>query len=336
MNAQVAKDLLFQMLRIRHIELEIARRYPEGKMRCPTHLSVGQEAVAAAVGLALAKEDLAVSGHRSHAHYLGKGGNLKALLAELYGKVDGCARGKGGSMHLIDESAGFMGSTAIVAGTVPIGVGLALGMKLKGTQQISCVFHGDAVVEAGVFFESVNFAVVKQLPVLFICENNLYSVYSPLHVRQPPKRSISQMVAGMGIPTATSADGNDAEQVYALTHKAINAIRSGGGPQFLEFSTYRWLEHCGPNYDNDLGYRSEEEFLTWKEREPIARHETRMRKEDWIHDAAIASMTSIIETEVNAAFEFAESSPFPPITSAFEDLYSLPQKNSTDFKEVVN
>ena len=175
MRREEVKQLRFQMKRIRLIEEEIARRYPEGKMRCPTHLSVGQEAVAAAVGMALRENDLAVSGHRAHAHYLGKGGNFKQMLLEIYGKEGGCSAGKGGSMHLIDEKIGFMGSTAIVGGTIPVGVGLALGMQLKETDQVSCIFHGDAVLETGVFFESVNFAVLKKLPVLFICENNLYS-----------------------------------------------------------------------------------------------------------------------------------------------------------------
>ena len=151
MKPEISKKLLFQMKRIRLVEEEIARRYPEGKMRCPTHLSVGQEAVATAVGLALRHEDMAVSGHRAHAHYLGKGGNLKAMLAEIYGKATGCSYGKGGSMHLIDEKTGFMGSTAIVGGTVPLGVGLAYGMMIKQKNQVSCVFLGDAVVETGVF-----------------------------------------------------------------------------------------------------------------------------------------------------------------------------------------
>jgi TPP-dependent pyruvate/acetoin dehydrogenase alpha subunit len=160
MSSDIKKNLLYQMKRIRLVELEIARRYPEGKMRCPTHLSVGQEAVAAGVGILLDKADLAVSGHRAHAHYLGKGGNLPAMLAEIYGKSEGCSGGIGGSMHLVDEAAGFMGSTAIVAGTVPVGVGLGLGLQYKNTDRISCIFLGDAVVEAGVFFESVNFAVL--------------------------------------------------------------------------------------------------------------------------------------------------------------------------------
>jgi len=322
MTPDIAKQLLFQMRRIRHVEQEIARRYGEGKMRCPTHLSVGQEAVSAAVGLALQCSDLAVSGHRAHAHYLGKGGSLPAMLAEIYGRIGGCSRGKGGSMHLIDESVGFMGSTAIVAGTIPVGVGLAYGMKCKRTDQVSCVFHGDAAVEAGVFFESVNFAVVKKLPVLFLCENNLYSVYSPLSVRQPEGRSIAKMAEGLGMKTS-SGDGNNVAEVYTKTIEALASIRAGGGPQLLEFSTYRWLEHCGPNYDNDIGYRTEAEYLSWKAREPIARFESALVADGIVSVAEVAQMDLDIECEVIAAFEFADASPFPATTSAYTDLYHI-------------
>jgi pyruvate dehydrogenase E1 component alpha subunit len=299
MTPEIAKQLMFRMRRIRFVELEIARRYGEGKMRCPTHLSVGQEAVSAAVGLALRKDDHAVSGHRAHAHYLGKGGSLRAMLAEIYGKVDGCARGRGGSMHLIDESVGFMGSTAIVAGTVPVGVGLGYGMKCNATDQVSCVFHGDAVVEAGVFFESLNFAVVKQLPVLFLCENNQYSVYSHLRVRQPENRSIAKMAEGLGI-TAITGNGNDVAQVFDMTMDALSAIRAGGGPRFLEFSTYRWLEHCGPNYDNDIGYRSEEEFLEWKKKDPTTSYEGELIVQGIVTYEDLQRMDSDIKSEVFA------------------------------------
>lgn len=321
MTPEIAKQLLFQMKRIRFVEEEIARRYSENKMRCPTHLSIGQEAVAAAVGLALRRDDLAVSGHRAHAHYLGKGGNLPAMLAEIYGKATGCAGGKGGSMHLIDERAGFMGSTAMVAGTVPIGVGLAYGIKLKRTEQVSCVFHGDAVVEAGVFFESVNFAALKKLPVLFVCENNLYSVYSPLRVRQPEGRSIARMVAGLGL-AAGCGDGNDVAGVYEMVSEALDSIRKGGGPRFLEFATYRWREHCGPHYDNDIGYRTEAEFLEWKAKEPIGRFEAELRSRGVISAADGSEMGVAIEREVSAAFAFAETSPFPEAASAYADLYA--------------
>jgi TPP-dependent pyruvate/acetoin dehydrogenase alpha subunit len=320
MSPESAKQLLFRMRRIRHVELEIARRYEEGKMRCPTHLSVGQEAVAAAVGFALKNSDLAVSGHRAHAHYLAKGGSLPSMLAEIYGRIGGCSRGKGGSMHLIDESVGFMGSTAIVGGTIPVGVGLAYGMKFKKSEQISCVFHGDAAVETGVFFESVNFSVVKNLPVLFICENNLYSVYSPLAVRQPEGRSIAKMVEGLGI-NAKSGDGNDVAEVYALTKHAIGNIREGRGPQFLEFSTYRWLEHCGPNYDNNIGYRTQAEFVNWRDSEPIARFESALLASGIVSAAQVKQMDCDIESEVNMAFQFAESSQFPSPSDAYTDLY---------------
>ena len=320
MTPDVCTALLHQMRRIRHVEEEIARRYGEGRMRCPTHLSIGQEAVAAGVGAALARSDLAVSGHRAHAHYLGKGGNLSAMLAEIYGKVGGCSRGKGGSMHLIDESVGFMGSTAIVGGTIPVGVGLAYGIKFKRSTQVSCIFHGDAAVETGVFFESVNFAIVKKLPVLFVCENNLYSVYSPLHVRQPEGRSIAAMAAGLGMITA-SGDGNDVAEVYAMATEHLSAIRAGGGPRLIEFSTYRWLEHCGPNYDNDLGYRSEDEFLSWKAMEPITRFESALASRGRLSADDSEKMAVSIRNEVRTAFEFADASPFPGRDDAYTDLH---------------
>jgi len=320
MTPEVATRLLHQMRRIRHVEEEIARRYSEGRMRCPTHLSIGQEGVAAGVGAALAPSDLAVSGHRAHAHYLAKGGDLPAMLAEIYGKVGGCSRGKGGSMHLIDESVGFMGSTAIVGGTIPVGVGLAYGIKCKRSAQVTCIFHGDAAVETGVFFESVNFAIVKKLPVLFVCENNLYSVYSPLHVRQPEGRSIAAMAAGLGMITA-SGDGNDVAEVFAMASESLAAIRVGGGPRLLEFSTYRWLEHCGPNYDNDLGYRSEDEYLSWKATEPIARFEAALAGQGRLSLQDAEQMAVAIRDEVRAAFEFADASPFPDREDAYTDLY---------------
>ena len=316
MTPDVARQLLHQMKRIRFVEEEIAARYAEGGMRCPTHLSIGQEAVAAAVGAALRRDDLAVSGHRAHAHYLAKGGSLKAMIAEIYGKATGCARGKGGSMHLIDESAGFMGSTAIVGGTVPIGVGLAYGgLRVQaGGQPGRIAFDG-------VFFESVNFAVLKKLPVLFVCENNLYSVYSPLRVRQPEGRRIHEMVSAMGMP-ADHGDGNDAPLVYEAVAEGIEAIRAGEGPRFFEFATYRWREHCGPLYDNDLGYRTEAEFLEWKAKEPVSRLAQALLAERIVSTADIEQMQAQIALEVREAFGFAERSPFPRAEDAFTDVYA--------------
>ena len=321
MNVELSRRLLRDMLRIRAVEEAIVARYSEQKMRCPVHLSVGQEAPSAAAGAVLRPTDLAVSGHRAHAHYLAKGGNLPAMIAEIYGKATGCAAGKGGSMHLVDERVGFMGSTAIVGGTVPVGVGLALAKSLAGGDDIVCIFIGDAVLETGVFFESANFAVLRRLPVLFMCENNLYSVYSPLSVRQPPGRSLAGVAAGMGL-SASSGDGNDVQASYDLIAAAVARIRGGGGPQFVELATYRWREHCGPLFDNDIGYRTVEEFEDWKGRDPIAGFSGRLVAAKAIDDQWLKATGAAIGSEVEAAFRFAEQSPFPEAGQRFADVYA--------------
>ena len=315
------KELYIRMVRIRIVEETIAEKYKEQKMRCPTHLSTGQEAVSAAVGMALRKDDLAVSTHRAHGHYLGKGGSLPKMIAEIYGKATGCSKGKGGSMHLIDQSVGFMGSTAIVGNSMPIGAGLGLSIKLDKSDQVSCIFIGDATIEEGVFGETVNFCAQRKLPVLFVCENNLYSVYSSLAVRQPKGRSIVKMVEAMGIPSS-SGDGNNVASVYKTTQETISDIRVNGGPRFLEFETYRWREHCGPNFDNDIGYRSEEEFLSWKEKDPIVRAKQELLDNKLITEREINQIIKTIEKEVEEAFKFADNSPFPNPKDAFKDVYA--------------
>ncbi len=315
-----AVELWRRMLRIRMAEEAIAERYAQQKMRCPTHLCSGQEAVAAAAGMVLDRGDLAVSTHRSHGHYLGKGGNLGRMLAELYGKATGCAAGRGGSMHLADLAVGFVASTAIVGGTIPVGVGLGLALKYRKTGRLSCIFLGDAAVEEGVFYESVNFAVLKKLPVLFLCENNLYSVYSRIDVRQPAGRAIHEMVRGLGCP-AGSGDGNHALQVYEMIAAAAAQVRGGAGPYFLEFSTYRWREHCGPNYDNDLEYRPLAEFDHWKERDPVLLLQDDLIAAGLVSAAEVAAVQAQITSEVDAAFAFAEQSPWPDPAEAYTNLY---------------
>ena len=317
-NLKIMKNLYERMLKIRLTEETIAKKYSEWEMRCPTHLSIGQEAVAAGVCGCLTNNDFVLSTHRCHAHYIANGGDLNRMIAEIYGKSTGCSAGKGGSMHLIDKSVGFMGSTAIVGNTIPLAVGLALSIQLKGTKNISCVFFGDGAVEEGVFYESVNFSVLRNLPVLFICENNLYSVYSPLDVRQPAKRKIHEMVKALGIET-TSGNGNNVSEVYAITDTAVKKIKSGGGPQFIEFSTYRWLEHCGPNYDNNIGYRTEKEFLEWKEKEPIKFCEEKLLD---ISDEEMNSYRDKTQADIDKAFHFAKQSPFPDPKEAYTDLFA--------------
>ncbi len=316
-----AHSLYQRMLKIRLTEETIAERYSEGEMRCPTHLSIGQEGVAAGVCENLNDSDFALSSHRAHAHYLAKGGNQDQMIAEIYGKVTGCNSGKGGSMHLIDKSVGFMGSTSIVGNTIPLAVGLGLSISLKQTNQISVVFFGDAAVEEGVVYESINFAVLRNLPVLFICENNLYSVYSPLSVRQPKGRKIYDSLTSLGIKTG-AGNGNDVVEVFEKTRLVVNRIRSGQGPEFLEFATYRWREHCGPNYDNDLGYRSEEEFEAWRERDPLALLKREMLQSNYAEEIDFMNWNEQIQAEVNHAFSQAQAAPFPNQSVAFENLYA--------------
>ena len=307
-------DLQHAMFRIRLVEEAIANRYGEEKMRCPVHLAIGQEAIAVGVCTNLTNEDLVLSTHRAHAHFLAKGGNLRSMIAEIYGKVTGCSKGMGGSMHLIDKSVGFMGSTAIVGNTIPVAVGLALAFKIKRSLSISCAFFGDGAVEEGAFYESVNFAVLHKLPMLFICENNLYSVYSGLDVRQPNSRKIYEMVAGMGIET-NHGNGNCILEVGEKVREAKEKIVSGKGPQFLEFDTYRWREHCGPNYDNDIGYRSEQEFKEWQKRDPLR------EMFDSYSQQRLEDITKKISLEIDDAFAFAEESKFPQKSDLYQAFH---------------
>ena len=316
-----AIELFRRMVRIRVAEETIAARYGEGRMRCPTHLSIGQEAVASAAGMALLPTDQAVSTHRSHAHYLGKGGNLNAMIAELYGKKSGCSAGRGGSMHLTDPAVGFIASTAIVGNSIPVGVGAALTNKLLRNGAVSCVFLGDAAVEEGAFHEAANFAVLKGLPVLFLCENNLYSVYTHLRDRQPATRQIWEWAGAYGLRSA-HGDGNDAWPTYVQILESVGRIRGGGGPEFLEFKTYRWREHCGPFYDNDLGYRTLEEFEEWKTRDPIGRLKATLLAAGILTEADVRRIDEEIVAEVAQAFRFAEESAFPDKEEAFTRLFA--------------
>ena len=321
MTDNLLTNLFRQMYRIRATEEAIADHYPEGKMRCPVHLSIGQESIPAVFSEAIRPTDFAVSTHRGHAHYLAKGGNLNSMIAEIYGKSSGCAKGKGGSMHLIDLSVNFMGTSAIVGNSIPIGVGLALSAQLKKTSQISCVFLGDGATEEGVFYESVNFAAVRKLPVLFICENNLYSVYSPLSVRQPKGRSIAKMVEAMGVEVAVD-DGHNIASSYETMKNAVDRVRTTGEPFFLEFSTYRWREHCGHSFDNDIGYRTQEEFLEWQAKDPLNNLEQQLRQTSSDTTSSLEKIKAEIDIEVNAAFEFADRSPFPDQSEAYDGVYA--------------
>jgi TPP-dependent pyruvate/acetoin dehydrogenase alpha subunit len=314
-DPEKALELWREMLRIRLIEESIADKYSEQEMRCPVHLSIGQEAPAVGVCYALNNSDWVFSGHRSHAHYLAKGGDLKKMLAEIYGKATGCCGGKGGSMHLTDQEAGFIGATPIVGSTVPIAAGAALTSQIRKEKRVVVIFLGDGAMETGVVHETLNFAVLKQIPLLFVCENNLYSVCSPLSVRQPANRTLSHLAAGHGMRTL-HANGNDAEAIALITEEACEEIRKGSGPVFLELPTYRWREHCGPNFDNDIGYRTKEEYLEWIKKDPVELLAPR------IHVNKIKIIEEQILEEIEDAFNFAKSSPFPDVNTASQKVYA--------------
>jgi TPP-dependent pyruvate/acetoin dehydrogenase alpha subunit len=315
-----SQELYFSMLRIRMVEEKISELYSEQEMRCPVHLSIGQEAVAVGVCEHLDRDDIVMSAHRAHAHYLAKGGNLKSMIAELYGKETGCAMGKGGSMHLVDLNSGFFAAVPIVGSTIPVAVGVAWAFKLKKSSNIVTVFLGDGATEQGVFFESLDFASLKNVPILFVCENNFYSVYSQLDVRQARGREISVLAKSHGIKTFTG-DGNNVDQVSELTSEAVKYIKSNNSPAFIEFDTFRWLEHCGPNGDDDLGYRKKGELDHWIKRDPIESYKSRMIENHKLTEKEIIKNIEVICTEIDEAFKFAKESLFPDQSILNQHIY---------------
>lgn len=316
MKVDLLKKLYFNTLRIRLIEERISREYSNQNIRCPIHLSIGQEAISSPLSLVFNKKDFVVSNHRSHAHYLGKGGNLKKFIAELYGKKTGCSGGRGGSMHLNDKSCGFIASTPIVANSIPVGVGLALSKKIKKEKGVVIIFFGDAAVEEGVFFESLNFAIVKKLKVIFVCENNFYSVYSCFKYRQPKGRKIAKVVQSFGIKSLR-LDGNNFYNNYKIYKKAYNFVKSKNLPIFIEFLTYRFVEHCGPNTDDHLNYRNINDLELWKKKDSIFEKTFFFKK--YLNKS---SLEENIKKEINDAFIFAKKSVPPHIREAYTRLYA--------------
>jgi pyruvate dehydrogenase E1 component alpha subunit len=312
--------LFRSMLRIRRIEETLADRYSEQEMRCPMHLCIGQEAIAVGVCAALSSNDVVFGNHRAHGHYLARGGNLNAMIAELYGRATGCCGGRGGSMHLIDLEVGFMGATPIVGGTVPLAVGSAWAATLTGEARVSVVFFGDGCFEEGVVHESLNFAALHKLPVIFVCENNEFSVYTRLTERQP-NRPIYRVAEAHGV-AAYIGDGNDVEGVLAIAKTAVDNARQGKGPQFIELKTYRWREHCGPSFDDDLNYRSPPEIEDGLKDCPIAKLKTQLKQRSSKFSSDCVRFEAEIREEIDGAFKFAMSSAKPSSKDAEERLYA--------------
>ncbi|MFH0732097.1 MAG: thiamine pyrophosphate-dependent dehydrogenase E1 component subunit alpha [Candidatus Omnitrophota bacterium] len=312
-DSNLSERLYRSLYRIRRTEEEIARIYPMDKIKSPVHLSIGQEAVSVGVCETLRPDDVVFGTYRGHALYLAKGGDLKKMLAELYGKFTGCAKGKGGSMHLIDTDAGVAGTSAIVATTIPVAVGYAYGLKYKNSDSVTVIFFGDGAVDEGAFHESMNFAALKKLPVLFVCENNLYAIHSH-HLSRHQSDNIPERVRIYGMP-AERIESGDIFKIYEAAKKYVKKIRSGDGPAFLECVTCRWKEHVGPGDDFHLGYRSEEEVLLWKSKDELER----LRK---LLDAEVLkTIERSVKDEIREAFEFAEESPFPEQGALYEDYF---------------
>ena len=301
---------------LRHVEEVISKKYNEGKMRCPTHLSIGQEGISAVFANLVNKKDYAISMHRPHAHFLAKGGNLTSMICELYGKENGCSKGRGGSMHLIDERVRFMGSTSILGNNIPIGVGIALSAKFKKKTSITFIFLGDASVEQGSFYESLNFAAVNNLKVIFICENNDFSVYSDLKSRQPSKRKIYKLASSIGV-NADYSNGLNIQEINVKMKKAIKFVNTNHKPFFLEIKTARWLEHCGPNDDSNLGYRSITELNKWKKNDFLKKLKSKLKK----NSKEVRNIENKIRKQVTKAFEIAENSKFPKYKELFGGIY---------------
>jgi TPP-dependent pyruvate/acetoin dehydrogenase alpha subunit len=264
-NSKVQMFVNLQL--IRSVELLISDKYSDQIFRCPVHLSIGQEAVAVGVSLNLQLEDKVVSTHRSHAHYIAKGGDVSSMLSELIGSPLGCCKGRGGSMHIFDKSVGFMASVPIVGSSLPIAAGLALAEKLFNSKNIVVAYVGDAALETGAFYESLNLAALKKLPILIILEDNGYSTYSNKKVRWPDAKNVRATIEGMGL-IYENGNGDDVEEIYTQVGRISSDVRDNK-PSLLHLNTFRRYEHCGPNLDDSMGYRESDEIDSYSARDPL-------------------------------------------------------------------
>ena len=311
LDAEHALDLYRQMLRIRRFEERCAELYSASKIRGFLHLYVGEEAIAVGAMAALTPDDAVVSTYREHGHALARGMGMDRVMAEMYGKVDGVSRGRGGSMHLFDAATRFYGGNAIVAGGLPIAVGVALADQMRDRSIVTACFFGEGAVDEGEFHESMNLAAIWHLPVLFCCENNQYSMGMALQ-RAESETNIAIKAASYEMP-AWTVDGMNVVAVERAVRTAASAIRGGSGPHFLEFRTYRFRAHS--MYDPDL-YRPKDEIERWKERDPLLLFAAALRAADLVDDAAFADIESEVVAELEAAVAFAEAAPLEPV----EDL----------------
>jgi len=313
------RSLYIMMLKIRRVEERIAEPLLQREIKCPTHLYIGQEAVATGICANLRKDDYVFSTHRSHGHYIAKGGDINALMAELYGKVTGCSKGRGGSMHLASPDFGLLGSSAIVAGTIPLAVGVALAFSLKGQDTVSVAFFGDGATNEGVFYESLNFASLKKVPVIFVCENNFYSTHMPISACLADT-CIYKKAEIFNMP-GIKIDGNNVFEVFRAAKRAVEDARHGSGPTLIECMTYRWRGHVGPDFDLDKGLRSKEELDSWMNRCPIKALEEFLLEHNILSEPEKIKIYEGIDKEVEESIVFARESPYPDETEVLSNVF---------------
>jgi pyruvate dehydrogenase E1 component alpha subunit len=317
LERQYALRLLSEMVRIRRFEEKCAELYSAGKIRGFLHLYIGEEAVAVGALQALRPDDAVVSTYREHGHALARGVSAGAIMAEMYGKAAGCSRGRGGSMHLFDAPRRFYGGNAIVAGGLPIAVGLALADKLERRRRVTACFFGDGALCEGEFHESLNLAALWKLPVLFLCENNFYAMGTAVE-RHQAQLDLPLKALGYGIP-GESADGMDVAAVEAAAGRAVGCVRAGEGPFFLECKTYRFRAHS--MFDPEL-YRAKEEVETWKKRDPIDTLVARLRAEGVLEAVDLEQIETEVGREVATAVDFAEAAQWEPVEDLEKNVYA--------------
>jgi pyruvate dehydrogenase E1 component alpha subunit len=314
-----ALRLLADMVRIRRMEERCAELYGQQKIRGFLHLYIGEEAVATGALNALRADDNLVATYREHGHALVRGLSMKSIMAEMYGRQEGCARGRGGSMHLFDRATRLYGGNAIVGGGLPLAVGLALADRMTGRRALTACFFGDGAVAEGAFHESMNLAALWKLPVLFCCENNLYAMGTAIE-RYASQTDLCVKASSYGMP-ATRVDGMDVVAVREATQAAAELVRDGGGPMFLEFRTYRFRAHS--MFDPEL-YRDKAEVEAWRTRGPIHTFTARLKAQGTLTEPEFLAIDAAAQAEVEEAVAFAEAGTWEPVESLGRDLHTPP------------
>lgn len=319
-DRELAHAVLHDLLRIRRMEERCAQLYGEQKIRGFLHLYIGEEAVATGALRALRPEDNVVAAYREHGHALLRGLPMQSIMAEMYGKQEGCSRGHGGSMHLFDAARRFYGGNAIVGGGLPLAVGLALADKMKRRPALTACFFGEGAMAEGVFHEAMNLAALWKLPVLFLCENNLYAMGTAL-ARSEAQTDLCAKASCYGMPALT-VDGMDVVAVHAAVQAAADKVRRHGGPGFLELRTYRFRAHS--MFDPEL-YRDKAEVEAWKARGPIHTYTARLKEQGLLNEAEFQALDARAQAEVELAVAYAEAGQWEPVSDLLRDVYTPPE-----------